>query len=141
MPKAIVWVRVNEVSKREEITCIILLTHYCTLNWLIYEPCSPFTEWPPIQCLGGHSSDWGGVGWGGWHSLIWLKRVCDVDQGVWFRILSPKTVSPIASFSFLNRVSFWTGSVERWWPVFICGSKYFLQKKLIPLFLFEKKKT
>ena len=34
------------------------------------------------------------------------------------------------------------GSVKRWWPVFICGAKYFfLQKKINAMISFWKKKT
>ena len=50
--------------------------------------------------------------WGGGLSLIWLKRVCVVEQGVVFRVLSCKRgIKFHYMWSILNRVSFWFGSL------------------------------
>ena len=129
------------IKEKKIITCTIFLTQYCILNLHIYEPCSPSTECPPIQCLKVISQI--GVGWAR-HLFIW-----HADQGMEFRILCMEfrilcltTKYSVASFSILNRVSFGLeGSVKRSWSVVICGAKYFLQKKkkLIPWFHFEKK--
>ena len=119
------------IKEKKIITCTIFLTQYCILNLHIYEPCSPSTECPPIQCLKVISQI--GVGWAR-HLFIW-----HADQGMEFRILCMEfrilcltTKYSVASFSILNRVSFGLeGSVKRSWSVVICGAKYFLQKKKI----------
>ena len=125
------------IKEKKIITCTIFLTQYCVLNLHIYEPCSTSTECPPIQCLKVMSQI--GVGWAR-HLFIW-----HADQGMEFRILSLTTKYSVASFSILNRVSFWTG---RQWEVMICiylwCQVFFTEKKkLIPfwkkeLFLYAK---
>ena len=50
------------------------------------------------------------------HSLMWPKRVFAAQQGMVSRVLRLKQVIQIYTislFSFLNRVSFWTGSREQ----------------------------
>ena len=127
------------IKEKKIITCTIFLTQYCILNLHIYEPCSPSTECPPIQCLKVLSQI--GVGWAR-HLFIW-----HADQGMEFRILSLTTKYSVASFSILNRVSFWTGRqckevmicIYLWCQVLF----FYRKKKLIPfwkkeLFLYAK---
>ena len=113
------------------------------MNLHIYEPCSPSTECPPIQCLKAIAQIV--VGWAaeGGASLIWPNRVCDADQGMEFRILSLTTEYSVASFTFsiFNRVSFWTGRQckEVMTCIYLWCQVFFTEKKLIPWFHFEKK--
>jgi len=54
---------------------------------------------------------------GGGNSLFWPKRVCAAQQGMVFRVLRLKQIS------LLNRVSFWTGSLEN----ATCGNQQFFK--------------
>ena len=113
------------IKEKKIITCTVFLTQYCVLNLHIYEPCSPSTECPPIQCLKVISQI--GVGWAR-HLFIW-----HADKGMEFRILSLTTKYSVASFSILNRVSFWTGRQCK--EVMICiylwCQVFFTEKKKI----------
>ena len=146
MPKAIVWVRVNEVRQREEIT-----RQYCWLNivrWidtflsLALHPqrAHPYCVWEVIAQI-GVGSDWDGGGGTPLSDLIgysvMLIRVYICSLGPWVLIHSIQLHHHLASWT--GCLFGLEGSVKRWWPVFICGAKYFLPKKLIPWFHFEKK--
>ena len=141
MPKAIVWVRVNEIGHTYNIFNTILHIEFTHL-WALLS----IHRVPTHTVFEGHSRDCVGVGGGGGASLIWPNRVCDADQGMEFRILSPTTEYSVASFTFsiLNRVSFWTGRQckEVMTCIYLWCQVFFLQKKkLMPWFHFEKKNT